>query len=91
MTLNDPAEISLAKHLLNFDLVLAKTAEEYRPNYLCTYLYELSGHFARFFENCPVLKAETAVRDSRLILCDLTAKVLRQGLELLGIEVLEQM
>jgi arginyl-tRNA synthetase len=71
--------------------VLEAVAEEYRPNFLCNYLYELAGHFMRFFENCPVLKSEGATRDSRLALCDLTAKVLKQGLGVLGIETLEQM
>ncbi len=91
IALNDPAEAALAKSLLNFGLVLEAVIEEYRPNYLCNYLYELAGHFARFYENCPVLKAEPAERASRLVLCDLTAKVMKQGLEVLGIETLEQM
>ena len=86
-----PEEITLAKHLLNFGLTLEAVAEEYRPNYLCNYLFELAGKFTSFYENCPVLKADSAVRDSRLELCDLTARVLKQGLEILGIEVLEQM
>ncbi len=86
-----PEEVALAKHLLRLDFVLAAVADDYRPNFLCAYLYELAGHFARFFENCPVLKASPAERASRLVLCDLTAGVLKQGLEILGIEVLEQM
>ena len=86
-----PEEFALARHLLNFGLTLEAVAEEYRPNFLCNYLFELAGHFTRFYENCPVLKGEGAVRDSRLALCDLTAKVLKHGLNLLGIEVLEQM
>jgi arginyl-tRNA synthetase len=86
-----PAEIALARHLLNFGLVLEAMTEEHRPNYLCNFLYDLAGHFARFYENCPVLKAPPKERASRLILCDLTAKVLKQGLEVLGIETLEQM
>jgi arginyl-tRNA synthetase len=84
-------EIALARHLLNFGLALEAAAEDYRPNFLCTYLYELSGHFARFYENCPVLKAEGNARLSRLALSDLTARVLKQGLEVLGIETTEQM
>jgi arginyl-tRNA synthetase len=84
-------EITLAKHLLNFGLVLEAVADEYRPNFLCNYLYELAGHFARFYENCPVLKAEGATRNARLALCELTSRVLQQGLEVLGIETLEQM
>jgi arginyl-tRNA synthetase len=84
-------EIALAKHLLDFGLTLEAVAEEYRPNFLCNYLFELAGKFTAFYENCPVLKAEEAVRDSRLALCDLTARVLKQGLDVLGIEVVEQM
>ena len=84
-------EIALAKHLLNFGLVLEAVAEEYRPNFLCNYLYELAGSFTTFYENCPVLKSEPKVRASRLVLCDLTAQVLKQGLELLGIETLQAM
>ncbi|HZL77902.1 MAG TPA: DALR anticodon-binding domain-containing protein, partial [Candidatus Limnocylindrales bacterium] len=84
-------EIALSKHLLNFGLSLEAVAEEYRPNFLCNYLFELAGKFTSFYENCPVLKAEEAVRDSRLALCDLTARVLKQGLETLGIETVEQM
>jgi len=86
-----PEELTLAKHLLNFGLVLEAAADEYRPNFICNYLFELAGHFTRFYENCSVLKAEPAERASRLALCDLTARVLKQGLETLGIEVLEQM
>lgn len=91
INLSELSELALAKHLLNFGLVLEAVAEEYRPNFLCNYLYELAGHFMRFFESCPVLKAEPAVRVSRLALADLTARVLKQGLEVLGIETLEQM
>jgi arginyl-tRNA synthetase len=86
-----PEENALARHLLNFGLVLEAVAEECRPNFLCNYLYELSGHFARFYEACPVLKAEGVERVTRFALCELTGRVLRQGLEALGIEVLEQM
>jgi arginyl-tRNA synthetase len=87
-----PEEIAVAKHLLNFGLTLEAVAEEYRPNFLCNYLYELAGKFTSFYENCPVLKAEdAAMRDSRLALCALTARVLKQGLDVLGIETVEQM
>lgn len=92
ISLSQPAELALAKHLLNFGGVLEAAADEYRPNFVCTYLFELAGQFTSFYENCPVLKAEsTEVRASRLALCDLTARVLKQGLEVLGIEALEQM
>jgi len=87
-----PEELVLAKHLLNFGLALEGVAEEYRPNFLCNYLYELAGKFTSFYEHCPVLKAEdAATRDSRLALCDLTARVMQRGLTVLGIETIEQM
>ena len=89
--LNAPEEISLARHLLHFGLALEAVGDECRPNFLCNYLYELSGYFATFYEACPVLKAEGAERATRLLLCELTGRVLKQGLEALGIEVLEQM
>ncbi len=87
-----PEELALARHLLNFGLTLEAVADELRPNYLCNYLFELAGKFTAFYENCPVLKAgDAAARESRLALCDLTARVLRQGLATLGIETVEQM
>ena len=48
---------------MNFGLTLEAVAEEYRPNFLCNYLFELAGKFTAFYENCPVLKADAAVRD----------------------------
>src|ERR1051325_5149966 len=86
-----PEELALARQLLNFGLVLEAVAEECRPNFLCNYLYELAGLFARFYEACPVLKAAESERASRLVLCDVTARVLKQGLDVLGIETTEQM
>jgi arginyl-tRNA synthetase len=92
LVLAAPEELTLAKHLLNFGLTLEAVAEEFRPNFLCNYLFELAGKFTSFYESCPVLKADdAATRDSRLALCDLTARVLKQGLETLGIETVEQM
>jgi arginyl-tRNA synthetase len=91
LALSAPEEIALAKHLLNFGLTLEAVAEEYRPNFLCNFLFELAGKFTSFYENCPVLKADDATRASRLALCDLTARVLKQGLDVLGIETVEQM
>jgi len=87
-----PEELALAKQLLTFGITLEAVADELRPNYLCNYLFELASKFMSFFENCPVLKADdVAARNSRLVLCDLTARVLKQGLEALGIETVEQM
>ena len=92
VNLQAPEELALARHLLNFGLTLEAVADELRPNYLCNYLFELAGKFTSFYENCPVLKAEdAATRQSRLALCDLTARVLCQGLNTLGIQVVEQM
>jgi arginyl-tRNA synthetase len=91
LALEAPEEIALAKHLLNFGLTLEAAAAEYRPNFLCNYLYDLAGRFTQFYENCPVLKSAGATRTSRLALCDLTARVLKLGLGTLGIETLDQM
>ena len=91
LRLTAPEEQALARHLLNFGLVLEAVADDYRPNFLCNYLYELAGHFTSFYENCPVLKSEAQQRASRLVLCDLTARVLKEGLDVLGIQTLEQM
>jgi arginyl-tRNA synthetase len=89
--LDAPEELALARHLLNFGLVLEAVGDDYRPNFLCNYLYDMAGHFTRFYENCPVLKSEAEQRASRLVLCDLTARVLKEGLDVLGIQTLEQM
>jgi arginyl-tRNA synthetase len=91
VVLNSPEELTLAKHLLNFGIILQAVIDEYRPNFLCNYLYDLAGHFTRFYENCPVLKSEGDARSSRLVLCDLTAKVLNRGLDVLGIKTPERM
>ena len=89
--LKAPEELALAKHLMNFGQTLEMVAQDYRPNFLCNYLFELAGHFSRFYEACPVLKAEETERNSRLAICELTARVLRSGLDALGIEVTEVM
>ncbi len=86
-----PQELSLAKHLFSFGIILEQVAEDSRPNILCNYLYDLAGLFASFYENCPVLKAIGSEKTSRLALCHLTAKVLQMGLNTLGLETLEEM
>jgi arginyl-tRNA synthetase len=91
MALEAREEIVLARRLLDFGLVLEAVAAESRPNFLCAYLYDLAGDFARFYENCPVLKAEGGARATRLALCELTARVLQQGLGALGISTTDQM
>ncbi len=90
-TLGSTDELVLAKHLLKFGQVLELVTEDYRPNFLCSYLHELSGHLARFYESCPVLQAVGHERISRLILCSVAARVLKEGLGLLGIETTESM
>ena len=89
--LREETELTLAKHLLQLDEVISEVEKDLLPNRLCEYLYQLSDKFNKFYENCPVLKAEEPVRTSRLVLCDLTARTLKLGLSLLGIEVLERM
>jgi arginyl-tRNA synthetase len=91
VALGEPAELALARKLLDFADSLHLAAEEYRPHFLCLYLFELATLFHKFYEACPVLSSEAGVRDSRLVLCELTARTLRQGLYLLGIDVVEQM
>ena len=78
--------------MLRFGEALDLVVMDYRPNQLTNYLFELAGCYSTFFEQCHVLKAESEeLRQSRLLLCDLTARVIRKGLELLGIEVVEKM
>ena len=89
--LGQAEELTLAKHLLRFGLVLEQVIDECRPNYLCNYIYELAGYFASFYENCPVLQAEGDIRAQRLALCNLTGQVLKTGLETLGLETTERM
>ncbi len=91
ISLNESAERLLALELARFGDAIHGVARDAMPHYLCAYLYELAGQFMRFYEACPVLKAEGELRASRLRLCHLTADVLRSGLNLLGIQVLESM
>jgi arginyl-tRNA synthetase len=85
------AELDLAKHILRFPDTLQAVAEDDKPNWLTSYLYELANKFSGFYENCPVLQSPEPTRSSRLVLCRLTADVIRRGLDLLGIDVIEQM
>jgi arginyl-tRNA synthetase len=90
--LESPHERALALQLLRFPEALEAAAAEYRPNIITAYLWDLAKTFSGFFQNCPVLRAETPeLRQSRLLLCDLTARVIQQGLELLGIRTPERM
>jgi arginyl-tRNA synthetase len=90
--LGTPAERALALALLGFAPAFTSTLEGWSPHRLCGYLFDVAGDFTTFFETCPVLQAgEPAVRDSRLVLCALTASVLACGLAVLGIEAPDRM
>jgi arginyl-tRNA synthetase len=87
-----PAERGLAVRMLRLPEVLELAAAELKPNIVTDYLFDLANAFSTFFEECPVLKAESPERrDSRLALCDLTARTLKFGLGLLGIDVVDRM
>ena len=89
--LSDPKERALALELLRFGEALEDVEADSRPNVLTAWLYDLAGCYSTFYDSLSVLKAEGAERDSRLALCDLTGRVLRRGLDLLGIGTVEKM
>ncbi len=91
ITLKEPTELQLGLKLLQFVEAIDAVTEDYQANILCNYLFELAGIFMSFYESCPILNAEGPVRESRLLIADTTARVLKQGLDLLGIETVEQM
>jgi arginyl-tRNA synthetase len=87
----EPTERALALHLLEYDATLERVGELLEPHRLCGYLFELAQLFTAFYDQCPVLKAEEPVRESRLALCGLVLQRLSGGLDLLGIETPENM
>ena len=91
LVLEEPAEQTLALLLTRFGDTVDEVGRTLQPHRLCSYLYELSGALAIFYEQCPVLQSSGAVRDSRLALCLATKRVLVSGLTMLGIEPLERM
>lgn len=92
LKLQDETERALALQINRYSETLESVAIEARPNYLTNYLFELSNLFSTFYNQCPVLKAEEEqVKSSRLLLCDLTARVIDHGLSLLGIRTCERM
>ena len=91
LVLTNPAEINLAKRLCQFAEIVPQVLNDFRPNILANYLFEVANSFHTFYEACPVLKSDEPARGSRLALCDLTAQVLYRGLDLLGIKVPEKM
>jgi arginyl-tRNA synthetase len=92
VSLEQPQERALALQILRFQETLEAAGEEYKPNLITSYLWDLAKTYSGFYDACPVLKAETpALRQSRLLLSDLTARVIQRGLELLGIRTVERM
>ncbi len=92
IALSSPAERALGLELLRLGDALNATVVDYRPNHLTAYLFDVANSFSSFYERCSVLKAETPeLRNSRLLLCDLTARTILKGLELLGIGAEEKM
>jgi arginyl-tRNA synthetase len=91
LVLADPTELNLAKRLCQFAEIVPQVLNDFRPNILANYLFELANSFHAFYEACPVLKSEEPTRSSRLGLCDLSGRILKQGLGLLGIKVPEKM
>ena len=91
LILRDPSEINLAKRICQFAEIVPQVLNDFRPNILANYLFELANSFHTFYEACPVLKSDEPVRGSRLALCDLSGRVLQRGLDLLGIAVPEKM
>ena len=90
-TLKEPAEIILAKRLCQFAEIVPQVLNDFRPNILANYLFQLANGFHAFYEACPVLKSEEPLRSSRVALCDLAGRVVQRGLDLLGIKVPEKM
>ena len=84
--LGEPIERVLAVMILRFPEIVVRAAESYKPSILADYLYELASAYSTFYQNVPFLKAPEGVRESRVRLCVVVAKLLRQGLKLLGIE-----
>ncbi|MEN9565240.1 MAG: arginyl-tRNA synthetase [Cyanobacteriota bacterium] len=91
LVLAETTELTLAKHILQFEEVLKNVEKDLLPNRICLYLFELSQKFNQFYDRCPILQADEPQKTSRLILADLTARTLELGLSLLGINVLERM
>ncbi len=90
-TLVTAEEIKLAKQLLRFAEAVESVNRELKPHLLCSYLFDTANRFTAFYEKCPVLNSDTAIRESRLALCELTARVIATGLDVLGIEHPDQM
>ena len=91
LALGSPSEKALALHILQYPNAVARAGELCKPSVLADYLYQLCQLYSSFYQSSPVLKAEPAVRDARIRLCDAVSKVLRGGLALLGIPTPERL
>jgi arginyl-tRNA synthetase len=91
VVITEPQERALALALIGFGDAVNAMADACAPHKLCTYLFDLAQVFTAFYEACTVLRADEATRDSRLVLCAATARTMRTGLGLLGIEAPEQL
>ncbi len=91
IVISAPSERALALTVLEFPEVIAEIEQNMQFHRLAAYLFGLATVFTGFYEQCPVLKAEGQVRDTRLVLCALTARILATGLDLLGIDAPEQL
>ncbi len=91
LTLTEPAELALTRQLVRYAEVVPATLDDCKPNLLAAYLYELAKAFHSFYEACPVLRSEGDTRATRIALCELTARVLKQGMGLFGITMPDRM
>jgi arginyl-tRNA synthetase len=89
--LREQAELALARKILQYAEVVPTIVEGFRPNVLANYLYELAAQYHGFYESCSILSSGGTTRQARLLLCDVFARVLKHGLDLLGIQVPEKM
>jgi arginyl-tRNA synthetase len=85
------SESSLIKLLKEYPEVVLEAARKYKPSHIANYLIKVCQAYNEFYQNCPIIKEKDDVKDARLLLCDATSKIIKDGLELLDIEVLEEM
>ena len=91
LIITEDGEVNLARVIVRFSEIVPSLLDDFRPNLLASYLLDLAKAFHSFFEACPVLKSEGETQNTRLVLCELTSRVLVKGLGLLGIEAPERM
>lgn len=84
-------ELRLIRKIYQFNTIVLKAAQDYSPNFIATYLYELASQYNLFYQKNPILKAENNKKELRLLITHATAKTIKKGLELLGIKTVEKM